>query len=217
MVREKVIENFLTAFIIYFVVIDPIGNAPIFLSVTAQLSKIQKYRVAVEASVIATLIMIFFGVCGAWILQYLQISISAFKISGGIILFLVALDMLTNKRHDRKKQDLNELGASDANDNVAVYPLAIPLLAGPAAITSVMVISADLAGDTSQAMIGYAALVTVMASTSIIFVLTGLAQGYINHKITSVFSRITAIILASLSIQYLIDGLEALGIVKVLS
>ena len=66
-------------------------------------------------------------------------------------------------------------------------------------------------------MIGYAALVTVMASTSIIFVLTGLAQGYINHKITSVFSRITAIILASLSIQYLIDGLEALGIVKVLS
>ena len=208
------IESFLTAFVIYFVVIDPVGSAPIFLSVTSHLTKIQKYKVAMEATIIASLIMIFFGMCGTWILHYLQISISAFKIAGGIILLLVALDMLSSKRHDRKRQQLSE---DDGNDGVAVYPLAIPLLAGPAAITSVMMISGGSNINLENMLPGYFALILVMFITALIFMLTGFFQEYINYKITSVFSRITAIILAALSIQYLINGLISLGVLKTLS
>jgi len=209
-----VIESFLTAFVIYFVVIDPVGSAPIFLSVTSHLTKIQKYKVAMEATIIASLIMIFFGMCGTWILHYLQISISAFKIAGGIILLLVALDMLSSKRHDRKRQQLSE---DDGNDGVAVYPLAIPLLAGPAAITSVMMISGRSNINLEEMLPGYFALILVMFITALIFMLTGFFQEYINYKITSVFSRITAIILAALSIQYLINGLKSLGVLRALS
>jgi multiple antibiotic resistance protein len=209
-----VIESFLTAFVIYFVVIDPVGSAPIFLSVTSHLTKGQKYKVAIEATIIASLIMIFFGMCGTWILHYLQISISAFKIAGGIILLLVALDMLSSKRHDRKRQQLSE---DDGNDGVAVYPLAIPLLAGPAAITSVMMISGGSNINLEDMLPGYFALILVMFITALIFMLTGFFQEYINYKITSVFSRITAIILAALSIQYLINGLISLGVLKTLS
>ena len=199
---------------IYFVVIDPVGSAPIFLSVTSHLTKIQKYKVAMEATIIASLIMIFFGMCGTWILHYLQISISAFKIAGGIILLLVALDMLSSKRHDRKRQQLSE---DDGNDGVAVYPLAIPLLAGPAAITSVMMISGRSNINLEEMLPGYFALILVMFITALIFMLTGFFQEYINYKITSVFSRITAIILAALSIQYLINGLKSLGVLRALS
>ena len=97
-------ENFITAFIVYFVVIDPIGNSPIFLAITAHLSKHQKIRTAIEGSIVAAAIMLFFALCVAWILHYLAISFSAFKIAGGIILLLVAIDMLSNRRQHRKEQ-----------------------------------------------------------------------------------------------------------------
>ena len=169
----------------------------------------QKYKVAIEATIIASLIMIFFGMCGTWILHYLQISISAFKIAGGIILLLVALDMLSSKRQ--------QLSEDDGNDGVTVYPLAIPLLAGPAAITSVMMISGGSNINLENMLPGYFALILVMFITALIFMLTGFVQEDINYKITSVFSRITAIILAALSIQYLINGLISLGVLRTLS
>ena len=161
----------------YFVVIDPIGNSPIFLAITAHLSKRQKIRTAIEGSIVAAAIMLFFALCGAWILHYLAISLSAFKIAGGIILLFVAIDMLSNRRQQRKEQGRDIISPED---NVAIFSLAIPLLAGPAAITSVILIA------------------------------TSLAEAYIDTRVTSVFSRITAIILAALSIQYIIDGLQIL-------
>ena len=97
------IESFITAFIIYFVVIDPIGNAPIFLAVTGAQDRARKMRTALQGTLVATMIMLFFAVCGAWILAYLNISKAAFMIAGGIILFLVALDMLAAKRQARKR------------------------------------------------------------------------------------------------------------------
>jgi len=206
------LESFITAFIVYFVVIDPVGNAPIFLAVTSHLSKRQKMRVALEGSIVAAAIMLFFALCGAWVLHYLTISLTAFKIAGGVILLLVALDMLSNKRQERKEQrsDINP-----AEDNVSIFPLAIPLLAGPAAITSVMVVSSANATSLKLSLLGLGALVAVMTVTALILIATSLAEAYIDRRVTSVFSRITAIILAALSIQYIIDGLQALGVISV--
>ena len=132
------IENFITAFIVYFVVIDPVGTAPIFLAITTHLNKRQKIRTALEGSFVAGAIMLFFALCGVWILHYLNISLTAFRLAGGIILLIVALDMLANKRQARREQG-NDTISTD--DNIAIFPLATPLLAGPAAITSVMVVA----------------------------------------------------------------------------
>ncbi len=217
------IESFITAFIIYFVVIDPIGNAPIFMAVTSHQNRTQKIRTALEGTLVATAIMLFFALCGSFILQYLNITTAAFKISGGLILFTVALDMLTSKRQARKEKDtINTDGSDDVkqskqtpqdHDNIAIFPLAIPLLAGPAAIMSVMVVSADLGNTLSTQLLGYAALLAVMLATGLILSLTAMAENFIDARATNVFSRITAIILAALSVQYVIDGLSILGII----
>ena len=236
------IENFLTAFIVYFVVIDPIGTAPIFLAVTAAQDKRAKIRTAIEATLVATLIMVFFALCGSWVLQYLKIGEPAFKIAGGVILFLVAWDMLNSKRQARKRREttapalasdlvLNiadeagdeaipgqkstkaDSGNDDEPENVAIFPLAIPMLAGPAAIMSVMVVSADFSGSMVTSLTGYGALMAVMLATGLIMVLTAIAERIIDPRLSNVFSRVTAIILAALSVQYVIDGLAALHLI----
>ena len=208
------LEAFITAFIIYFVVIDPVGNAPIFLAVTQHQDRARKLRTALEGTAIATAIMLFFALCGGWILAYLNISEAAFRIAGGIILFLVALDMLAAKRQQRKREASTGDDASVEPDNVAIYPLAIPLLAGPSAIMSVIVVTGGFAsGGFSAVLTGYAALLAVMVATGAILSLTVLAEGWMNEKITMVFSRITAIILAGLSVQYVIDGLATIGLI----
>jgi multiple antibiotic resistance protein len=217
------IESFITAFIIYFVVIDPIGNAPIFLAVTGAQDRARKMRTALEGTLVATMIMLFFALCGAWILAYLNISEAAFKIAGGIILFLVALDMLAAKRQARKRAETTGESTGEStgktaadepdSDNLAIYPLAIPLLAGPSAIMSVIVVNAGFAGALASTLTGYAALLAVMAATGIILCLAVVAEGWLNEKISMVFSRITAIILAGLSVQYIIDGMAIIGLV----
>ncbi|MGB2509411.1 MAG: MarC family protein [Candidatus Puniceispirillaceae bacterium] len=200
------IESFITAFIIYFVVIDPVGNAPVFLAVTTAQTRRQKFRIAIEATMFASFIMLFFALCGAWVLAYLKITQPAFKIAGGIILFLVSLDMLSARRQQRKRDESTD----NEGDNLAIYPLAIPMLAGPAAIISVIVVTAEFSDALGRSLIGYSALLAVMASTGLILCLTVIAESWLNEKVTMVFSRITAIILAGLSVQYVLDGLLVL-------
>jgi len=197
------IESFITAFIIYFVVIDPVGNAPVFLAVTTAQTRRQKFRTAIEGTLFASFIMLFFALCGAWVLAYLKITQPAFKIAGGIILFLVSLDMLSARRQQRKRDESTD----NEGDNLGIYPLAIPMLAGPAAIISVIVVTAKFSDALGRSLIGYSALLAVMASIGLILCLTVIAESWLNEKVTMVFSRITAIILAGLSVQYVLDGL----------
>ena len=207
-------EAFVTAFIIYFVVIDPVGNAPIFLAVTQHQDRARKLRTALEGTIVATMIMLFFALCGRWVLAYLNISEAAFRIAGGIILFLVALDMLSAKRQQRKREVSTRDDEASEPDNVALFPLATPLLAGPSAIMSVIVVTTGFAGTGfAGLMIGYAALLAVMAATGLILTITVVAERWLDERITMVFSRITAIILAGLSVQYVIDGLTTIGMI----
>jgi multiple antibiotic resistance protein len=194
--------------------------------------------------------MVFFALCGSWVLHYLKIGDPAFKIAGGVILFLVTWDMLNSKRQARKRRETTapalasalasafapDLGlniADNAGDeaipsqksskevssngdqtkNVAIFPLAIPMLAGPAAIMSVMVVSADFSDSMVTSLIGYRALMTVMLATGLIMVLTAIAERIMDPRLSNLFSRVTAIILAALSVQHVIDGLVALQLI----
>jgi len=197
-------ELFLKTFIFYFIVIDPIGSTPIFLVVTEHLDIKEKIKTALHGTFIATLILLFFGLLGNSVLAYLKISFPAFTIAGGIILFIISLEMLFDKRHQRKEEDVNF-----TSDKLSIFPLATPLLAGPAAITSVIVSVSATGNDFSKQAIGMLALITATLTTFAILFIAAKSEKIINKKIISVFSRIVAIILAGLSIQYILDGIKA--------
>ena len=193
----------LQTFILYFVVIDPLAAAPIFLIVTQKLKPSSKIKTAFEVTLIATLILMFFAILGNFILSYLNISLSAFTIAGGIILFLISLEMLFDRRSERKEGSI-----TNNSDMTGIFPLAIPLLAGPAAITSVIVSVADIGSNLIVQAIGMLSLVLVMVLTFISFYTVSKSSKIINKKITSVISRVIGIILAGLSIQFIIDGVQ---------
>ena len=197
------LEFFFQTFVLYFVVIDPLAAAPLFLIVTQGLKVKIKLKTAFEATLIATLILIFFAILGNFILSYLQISLSAFTIAGGIILFLISLEMLFDKRSQRKEDQIKESSAV-----TSVFPLAIPLLAGPAAITSVIVSVADMGKNFLSQATGLLALILVMILTFISFYVVSKSSKIINKKVTSVISRVTGIILAGLSVQFILDGIQ---------
>jgi len=197
------LEIFFQSFVLYFVVIDPLAAAPLFLIVTQGIKVKNKLRTAFEATLIATLILIFFAILGNFILSYLQISLSAFTIAGGIILFLISLEMLFDKRSQRKEDEIKESSAA-----TSVFPLAIPLLAGPAAITSVIVSVADMGRNLMNQATGLLALILVMILTFISFYVVSKSSKIINKKVTSVISRVIGIILAGLSVQFILDGIQ---------
>ena len=197
------LEIFFQTFVLYFVVIDPLAAAPLFLIVTQDLKTKNKLKTAFEATLIATLILIFFAILGNFILSYLQISLSAFTIAGGIILFLISLEMLFDKRSQRKEDEIKESSAA-----TSIFPLAIPLLAGPAAITSVMVSVADMGTNLMSQATGLLALILVMILTFISFYVVSKSSKIINKKVTSVISRVIGIILAGLSVQFILDGIQ---------
>ena len=197
------LEIFFQSFVLYFVVIDPLAAAPLFLIVTQGFKVKNKLKTAFEATLIATLILIFFAILGNFILSYLQISLSAFTIAGGIILFLISLEMLFDKRSQRKEDEIKENSAA-----TSIFPLAIPLLAGPAAITSVMVSVADMGTNLMSQATGLLALIFVMILTFISFYVVSKSSKIINKKVTSVISRVIGIILAGLSVQFILDGIQ---------
>ncbi|MDC0916051.1 MarC family protein [Candidatus Pelagibacter sp.] len=196
-------EIFIQTFFLYFIVIDPLGNTPLFLSITQNMDTNKKIRIALSASIIASIILLFFALLGSSLLSYLNISYPAFTIGGGIILLIIAIEMLFDKRQQRKGEDL------DLNsDNVSVFPLATPIIAGPAAITSVIVSVSDIGINFTNQTVGMLSLVFVLFLTFIIFFIASKFSKLINKKIIGVISRVVAIILVGLSVQYILDGIK---------
>ncbi|MDA8671120.1 MarC family protein [Candidatus Pelagibacter bacterium] len=196
-------EIFIQTFFLYFIVIDPLGNTPLFLSITQNMDTNKKIRIALSASIIASIILLFFALLGSSLLSYLNISYPAFTIGGGIILLIIAIEMLFDKRQQRKGEDL------DLNsDNVSIFPLATPIIAGPAAITSVIVSVSDIGINFTNQTVGMFSLIIVLILTFIIFFIASKFSKLINKKIIGVISRVVAIILVGLSVQYILDGIK---------
>ena len=203
MQSEDMLEIFIQTFVLYFVVIDPIGSAPIFFVVTKNLSTEGKIKTAFNSTIFAFLVLVFFALLGNYIFNHLNITFPALKIAGGIILFIVSLEMLFNKRQERKEEN-----TKFDSENVSVFPLAIPLLAGPAAIISVVVSVSNIGNNYISQIVGMASLVIVMSITFIAFFTVSKFEKLVNKKLVNIFSSIIAIILAGLSVQYILDGIR---------
>src|SRR6185503_16451509 len=138
----------LASFVTFFVAIDPVAMAPMFATMTAQMSPLWGRYMAWKSIAIATGILLAFAFGGAWLLEHLGVSIDAFRIAGGLLLFLIAVDMLFEKRGERREERAEEVAAHNAtlpghNDDISVFPLAIPLISGPGAIASIMLFFAQ--------------------------------------------------------------------------
>jgi multiple antibiotic resistance protein len=200
------IELFLSAFATFFVVIDPPGCAPIFASLTRDAAARERRMMAVRSVAIAASILLFFGLFGEDLLEALGISLAAFRIAGGIMLFLIALEMVFEKRQERRENRANEINASPEQDDISVFPMAIPMIAGPGSIASVMLLMARSDGmDESLVVIG--ALAAILILTMLALLAAGPMMRLLGHKVEGMITRILGVILAALAAQFVIDGI----------
>lgn len=196
-------DIYLSAFALFLVVIDPIGTAPMFISVTKNNGVKEKSKIAVESVLIASCILVFFSLIGNYIFGYLKISFPALGIAGGIILFLVALKMLF------EDADLEvKINSDNQSNRVSIFPLAVPLLAGAGSITSIIVIMNDSQGNIYDQIVIILALLSVMLITLVVFFTLARTGSFINKNFANVISRVMAIILSGLSIQFIINGIQ---------
>ncbi|MFT3972864.1 MAG: MarC family protein [Amaricoccus sp.] len=201
-------EIFVTAFVTLFVIIDPIGLAPIFIALTRGMTREARNRVGLRALFIGFVILATFGLFGERLLTAIGISIPAFRISGGLLLFLTALDMLFERRSDRRERTVDETPADPS-----VFPLAMPLIAGPGALTTMILLGAQYSGRVAT-MVGIGAvLVAVLAVTYALFRSSHLIERLLGHTGIVVLTRLFGILLAALSVQFVLDGLRDYGFV----
>lgn len=201
----------ITAFVTLFVVIDPIGTAPLFLALTQGMDTAKRRAIGVRACIIAAILLALFGVAGEDFLRFIGISMPAFQIAGGILLFLTALDMLFDRRTQRRRDHADEGDGAPADDP-SVFPLAMPLIAGPGAMASMVLLIGD-AGRTAQ---GVALVTAVMLVVILLVFLAFLSAGLIERLLlrtgTMVVTRLFGLLLAALSVQFVLNGATAIGI-----
>lgn len=202
-------DSLLNAFITLLVTIDPPGLAPLFLAVTRGMSRDQRRQVGLRASIIAYIILAIFAVAGAGILSVLGITLPAFRVAGGMLLFFIAFEMVFEKRNDRKEKTADVAITRDHIINVAAFPLAIPLIAGPGAISATVLLS-----GTFPSVIGQVALLAIIAlavfSAWIVFIAAEPLDRWLGQTGRSILTRLLGVILAALAVQFVADGIKAL-------
>jgi len=202
-----VIELFTTAFITLLVIIDPPGCAPIFASLTSGTAQAHRRKMAVRSTMVAWCILVFFALLGEPLLKTLGISLSAFRLAGGIMLFMIALDMVFERRTERREERAEEIMGTPEAEDISVFPMAIPMIAGPGSIASIMLLTARADG-TGEGLIVLAALTAVMVLTLIALLAAGPLMRLVGAKIEAMITRILGVILAALAAQFVLDGLE---------
>ncbi len=200
------IALFVTSFVTFFVVIDPPGCAPIFASLTRGEEAARRRVLAIRSVAIAAAILLFFALLGEDLLRVLGITLAAFRIAGGIMLFLIALEMVFEKRTARRETRAQEVHASPEHEDVSVFPMAIPMIAGPGSIASVMLLTAR-AGGLDQTLVVLAALAAVLLLTLLALLAAGPLMRLLGHKVEAMVTRLLGVILAALAVQFVIDGI----------
>jgi multiple antibiotic resistance protein len=201
------IELFVSAFITFFVVIDPPGCAPIFAGLTAGTSTAHRRAMAVRAVLVAACILFGFALFGEALLRALGISLNAFKIAGGIMLFLIALEMVFEKRTERREDRAEKVKAAEPTD-ISIFPMAMPMIAGPGSIASTMLLMSQSNGLEHSAVV-LAAMAAILLLTLLALLAAGPLMRFVGAKIEAVISRLLGVLLGALAVQFVIDGIRA--------
>ena len=202
-------DAILNAFVTLFVTIDPIGLAPVFLGITAGMTRPERYAVAIRASIIAFGLLTLFLFAGQVILDTLGITIHAFRVAGGLLLFYTAFEMIYGSRNERKQETSEVAIKEDRIANLAVFPLALPLIAGPGAVSATILLASGM-----NSWEGYLVMIGIIIGIMILVLLSFMAAEFIDKYLgktgRNIMTRLLGVLLAALSVQFVVDGVTAL-------
>ncbi len=198
-----------SAAVTMLVVIDPIGLAPLFLAVTTDLTGEERRLVAWRSSAIALAILVVFGLVGAPLLAALGITLPAFRMAGGLLLFTISFEMVFGRRTERKFDASEVAQREKLLRTLAVFPLAIPLMAGPGAITAMLLLAGEAKGDPARLLVLFVITLLVVASCLAVFRAAERMDRLLGVTGNVILSRLLGIVLAALAVQFVIDGIRA--------
>ena len=200
---------FINSFILFFVTIDTIGNIPFFLSLTEDAKIKQRNQIALRSVVIAFFIMITFAYAGRYLLEAIEVSLDSLKIAGGIILMLLAIDILFEKRKKRREKRVEDALDEKSFEEIIIFPIAIPFIAGPSALTKVILLIGNYSTNTELQIPVILALVAALVVSLILMIGANFIVKFIPKQILHATARVMAFILAALATQFIIDGIKA--------
>jgi multiple antibiotic resistance protein len=202
-----VIDLFVSAFITFFVVIDPPGCAPIYASLTHGATAGQRRSMAIRATGVATIILLIFALFGEKLLAALHIELNSFRIAGGIMLFLIALDMVFEKRTQRREERAQKIIETPEIEDVSIFPMAMPMIAGPGSIASIMLLMSQNEGIDRAAVV-ISALAAVLLLTLLALLAAGPLMRLLGSQVEAVITRLLGVLLGALAAQFVVDGLR---------
>jgi multiple antibiotic resistance protein len=202
-------DSLFNAFVTILVTIDPPGLAPLFLALTAGMDRAQRGQVALRASVIALVVLVLFALAGTAILGVFGITLPAFRVAGGLLLFFISFEMIFEQRQDRKEKSATVAITRDMIHNIAAFPLAIPLIAGPGAISATVLLSGSFRGWPAQLAL-VAIILLCLFIAWLVFILAERIDRFLGQTGRSILTRLLGVILAALAVQFVADGVKAL-------
>ena len=207
------LDLFISAFVTLFVVIDPPGCAPIYAGLSQGASHRQAISMAARACLIAALILVLFALFGEQLLGALHIELNSFRIAGGLMLFFIAIDMVFEKRTQRREERAEKVKSQHQDsgpevEDVSVFPMAMPMIAGPGSIATIMLLMARAEG-TDQTLVILAAMLAVIVLTFAALAAAGPLMRLFGKQVEAVITRLLGVLLAALAAQYVVDGLRA--------
>lgn len=200
----------IAAFTTMFIIIDPPGLAPVFIALTQGMSSAQRRAIAIRACVVSAALMMVFLFLGEAVLGFIGISMDAFRIAGGILLFLTALDMLFQRRQARREDSAAE-GQAEHQDDPSVFPLALPLICGPGAITTIILLAGQAQGAADFGAIA-GVLLAVLSIVFVAFLAAPAIERFLGKTGLNIVTRVLGMLLAALAVQFVLDGLRGFGI-----
>ncbi|MBN9076540.1 MAG: MarC family transcriptional regulator [Rhizobiales bacterium 65-79] len=202
-------DSLFNAFVTILVTIDPPGLAPLFLALTAGMDRSQRGQVAIRASIIAFAVLVLFALAGTAILSVFGITLPAFRVAGGLLLFFISFEMIFEQRQDRKEKSAAVAITKDMIHNIAAFPLAIPLIAGPGAISATVLLSGSFRGWPAQLAL-VAIILFCLCIAWLVFILAERIDRFLGQTGRSILTRLLGVILAALAVQFVADGIKAL-------
>ncbi len=202
-------DTILNAFVTLMVTIDPPGLAPLFLALTTGMNRAERSQVALRSSLTAFIVLTVFAIAGAQILALFGITLGAFRIAGGLLLFWIAFEMIFERRNERKERSAEVAITRDHIRNIAAFPLAIPLIAGPGAISATILLAGTLSDATSRLALIVIILICI-ASCYAVFFLAERIDRFLGETGRSILTRLLGVILAALAVQFVADGIRTL-------
>lgn len=206
----SLIEYTLLAISSLFVIVDPIAIVPSFLAMTPEETPAQRIRMARLACIVMVGVLLVFAITGERLLKFLGIQLPAFQIAGGVVLLLIALDMLRAQR-SRVQETREETAAGTAKDDIAITPLAIPMLAGPGAISTAILLHNKAASFTQEVLLCISILIVGVLSYAILHFSAHGAR-WLNPIVMRITTRIMGLLLAAVAVQFIVNALATLGI-----